>query len=47
MKNPIGFGRKSEENVSGLKYFEQYAFLFHPTLICERTQKTTNKAFRV
>lgn len=23
MKNPIGFGRKSEENVSGLKYFEQ------------------------
>lgn len=36
MKNPIGFGRKSEENVSGLKYFEQ---LFCRLVYYKRIQK--------
>ena len=36
MKNPIGCGRKSEENVSGLKYFEQ---LFCRLVYYKRIQK--------
>lgn len=36
MKNPIGFGRKSKENVSGLKYFEQ---LFCRQIYYKRIQK--------
>lgn len=36
MKNPIGFGRKSEENFSGLKYFEQ---LFCRLIYYKRIQK--------
>ena len=35
-ENPIGFGRKSEENVSGLKYFEQ---LFCRLVYYKRIQK--------
>ena len=36
MKNPIGFGRKNEENVSGLKYFEE---LFFRLVYYKRIQK--------
>lgn len=36
MKNPIGFGRKSKENVSGFKYFEQ---LFCRLIYYKRIQK--------
>ena len=36
MKNPIGFKIKSEENVSGLKYFEQ---LFCRQIYYKRIQK--------